>query len=285
MGAHGARAGDRLDVAFDHYSPLSRNMQMARRLLSPLSAARLERLAINSPDKVREQAIDLANERFSVYVPKPAADGRYGLLVFIPPWNEATIPAQWIASLDQHAVIFVTAAHSGNDANVLDRREPLALLATQNIMDRYRVDPSRVFVSGFSGGSRVALRLALAYPDLFRGALLQAGSDPIGTAQIPLPPRDLFAEFRDKSRIVYLTGRQDREHLDQDERSAKSLRSWCVAGIETETVPWAGHDVATSTAFDKALTALMNPPTVADVERAESCRKKIDEQSTQCRQR
>ena len=66
---------------------------MAHRLLSPLSAARLERIAANSPDTVREQAIDLANERFSVYVPKAAADGRYGLLVFIPPSSPQDVPA------------------------------------------------------------------------------------------------------------------------------------------------------------------------------------------------
>ena len=56
------------------------------------------------------------------------------------------------------------------------------VLAAYNVMKRYAVDPQRVFVSGFSGGARVAMRLALAYPDLFRGALMDAGSDPIGDA-------------------------------------------------------------------------------------------------------
>src|SRR5437879_3459051 len=94
------------------------------------------------------------------------------------------------------------AARSGNDASVLARREPLALLAAHNLMQRYPVDPERVYVGGFSGGARVAMRLALGYPDLFRGAILNAGSDPIGGAEIPLPPRDMFMRFQSSKRIV-----------------------------------------------------------------------------------
>jgi poly(3-hydroxybutyrate) depolymerase len=52
----------------------------------------------------------------------------------------------------------------------------LALIAAQNAMAQYSVDPQQVYIGGFSGGSRVALRLALGYPDVFHGALLNAGS-------------------------------------------------------------------------------------------------------------
>jgi hypothetical protein len=62
-------------------------------------------------------------------VPAQAPRQRYSLLVFVPPWDAATVPPQWISTLDGHEMIFVSAANSGNDANVLDRREPLALLA------------------------------------------------------------------------------------------------------------------------------------------------------------
>ena len=277
MYAIGAYAGDRLDITFDRYSPWSRSEQMEQRLLSPLNAARIERIAADAPGTMREQAIDLANERFVVYVPAPSRDGYYALLVFIPPWNEAKIPPQWTAAFDQHAMIFVAAARSGNDANVLDRREPLALLAAQNIIDRYHVNPSRVFVGGFSGGSHVALRLALAYPDLFRGALLEAGSDPIGTTQIPLPRADVFSQFQQKSRIVYLTGREDRDHLEQDAASLRSLREWCVAGIDGESVPRLGHDVADFASFNRALTAMMIPPPDAASEQFDACRRKVAE--------
>jgi hypothetical protein len=49
----------------------------------------------------------------------------------------------WAEILERRGVIFVSAENSGNEANVLDRREPLALLAAPNTMQRYRVDPQQ----------------------------------------------------------------------------------------------------------------------------------------------
>jgi poly(3-hydroxybutyrate) depolymerase len=64
----------------------------------------------------------------------------------------------------------------------LERRIPLALLAAHNVMQRYPVDKERLYIGGMSGGSRVALRIALAFPDVFHALLLHSGSDRIGTA-------------------------------------------------------------------------------------------------------
>ncbi|HEY2276505.1 MAG TPA: PHB depolymerase family esterase [Steroidobacteraceae bacterium] len=172
---------------FDAYSPLSASAEIVRRLLSPLAAAEVQRSLASSSERLSEQSIDLETERFVLYVPAHAPADGYALLAFVPPWDEAQLPHGWAPVLDRYGVIFVSAAHSGNSADVIGRREPLALLAAWNVMQRYRVDPQRVYVGGFSGGSRVALRLGLAYPDLFRGALLNAGSDPLDAGP-PSPP-------------------------------------------------------------------------------------------------
>ena len=42
----------------------------------------------------------------------------------------------------------------------MGRREPLALLAALNILADYPIDPEQVYIGGFSGGSRIARRLA-----------------------------------------------------------------------------------------------------------------------------
>lgn len=258
LAANGGAADTGLlhDVVFDAYTPLSGSEQLQRRLLSPLAAAEVRRARASLQGRVNEQAVDLAKERFALYVPPAMPADGYGLLVFVPPWDEARVPLQWTGPLDKHGIIFVTAAKSGNDANVLDRREPLALLAAFNVMQRYRVDPARVYVGGFSGGSRIALRLALAYPDLFDGALLDAGSDPVGTAQIPLPPADLLHRFQESSRLVYVTGGNDGLHLDMDERSRESMRAWCAFNVATVRMPFIGHELAGADAFGQALDAL-----------------------------
>jgi pimeloyl-ACP methyl ester carboxylesterase len=166
------------------------------------------------------------------------------------------LPRGWAAILDRRGVIFVSAVNSGNEANILDRREPLALLAAHNIMQRFRVDPVRIYIGGFSGGSRVALRLALGYPDVFRGAFLNAGSDPIGDAQVPLPPPELFSRFQEMTRIVYISGENDAVNVDKDAASAQSMLEWCVFDWYAERSPWTGHEVAGPAVLDRALDML-----------------------------
>jgi pimeloyl-ACP methyl ester carboxylesterase len=269
--------GLQTDVVFSDYSPLSSSAELLHRLLSPLSAAQVSDKLAHSAVALRDQQIDLAQERFTVYVPShPPAQG-YGLLVFVPPWENAMLPRGWAAVLDRRGVIFVSAANSGNGANVLDRREPLALLAAHNIMHSFHVDPERIYIGGFSGGSRVALRLALGFPDLFRGAFLDAGSDPIGNAQVPLPPPDLFSRFQEMTRIVYISGQNDAVNADKDAASEQSMLEWCVFDWYAERSPWMGHEVAGPVVFDRALD-MIDKRAEPKLPRLNDCRLRINRQ-------
>jgi len=132
----------------------------------------------------------------------------------------------------------------------------------------------QVYIGGFSGGARVALRLALGYPDLFHGALLNAGSDPIGTADVPLPPADLFKRFQESTRIVYLTGERDEENLAIDMGSRRSLEKWCVLDVVTRTEPRTGHQLADGFSLGRALEALLGGRQVPS-EKLDACRDRL----------
>lgn len=240
---------------FTRADALSSSSQLMRRLVTPLNAQRLSQEATRTGQAIVDQPVDPAREHFALYVPHDAPPDGYALLVFVPPWNDATIPHAWMPVLERHGMILATAAGIGNDTSLLDRRDPVALLAATNVMARYRVNPNRVYVGGFSGGSRVALRLALGYPDLFHGALLEAGSDAIGE-QIAPPPRELMALFQASTRVVYLTGQADVARADRDRLSRHSLRQWCVDDVDTRAVPQAGHELADATSLDRALGSL-----------------------------
>ena len=260
------------DVVFNLPAPLARNGELLRRLVSPLHALDMQREMDRNPEALEASPLAPSQQHFALYVPtSPAPASGYALLVFVPPWNDARVPVEWIQVLDRNRVIFVTAAGSGNDADVLDRRDPLALLAAYNVMQRYHVDPARVYVGGFSGGSRVALRLALAYPDLFRGALLDAGGDPIGTAQVPLPPGNLLHDFQQSSRVVFLTGSDDLVRQTQLAYTQTSLAQWCVFGTDSITLLRAGHVLADADAFARGLGALFKPQ-VPDATKTDACR-------------
>ena len=270
----GARAaGETLrDVTFDAAGESSSNAELMRRLVSPQTAQRFRQSLKSAGKALAAQPLTPSSEHFLVYVPAHTPERGYGLLVFVPPWQDARLPAGWSPVLDRYGIIFVTAARSGNDESVMSRREPLALLAADNIGRQYHIDPDRTYVSGFSGGSRVALRLALGYPDLFRGAILNAASNPIGTAEIPLPPMALFERFQHTSRLVYLTGERDVNHQMEVMSSVSSLHHWCVFNLDDFTQPGVGHDVASAAALSRALGALYQPsnPTTARLARCQS---------------
>jgi hypothetical protein len=268
-----APTGLQKDVVFSDYSPLSASTELLRRLVSPRTAA--QALA-HATGPVAPQSIDLTAERFLLYVPAAAPAEGYSLLVFVPPWQEAVrLPAGWAAVLDHYGMIYVSAARSGNDESTIGRREPLALLAAYNVMQRYPVNAARVYVGGFSGGARIALRLAVAYPDLFRGVLLNAGSDPLGNAGPPLPPAELFRRFQESSRLVYVTGERDTARQLMDDESLHSMRKWCVFDVDGQITPGVGHEVASAGALSQALRALLIH-TAPDAAKLARCRAEID---------
>jgi dienelactone hydrolase len=252
-----AAVGVKTQVAFSEYSPFSTSSEIMRRLLSPLTAAQVQRSLEHSGKRLRGQSVDLAAERFALYVPPLAPAEGYALLSFVPPWDEAQLPPGWASVLDRYGVIFVSAARSGNDTDPIGRREPLALLAAWNVMQRYRVDARRVYVGGFSNGSRIALRLAIAYPDLFRGALLNAGSDPIDAGHANPPPRELLERFQESTRVVYVTGENDTVRpMNLDTASLESMRDWCVFDTASRITHGAAHELLSPAELSWALTAL-----------------------------
>lgn len=273
--AQAAGTGLQHDVVFRSNAPLARNDELLRRLRSPLERLQIELGLAGNPGVLHAWPLDPSKQHFALYVPPaPPPPGGYALMVFVPPWDEARVPLQWLPVLNRNHMIFVSAGQSGNDANVLERREPLALLAEYNVARRYPIDPERVYVGGFSGGSRIALRLALAYPDVFRGALLDAGSDPIGTAQIPLPPTSLLHRFQQSSRIVFLTGDHDNIRQMQLAQASAALRRWCVFSVASVTMLHTPHVLAGVHGFDQALNELSRRRSAPDRSRLAACRRK-----------
>jgi hypothetical protein len=261
-------------VVFAEYSPLSSSEEIARRNFSPLTIAELRKTAEASGKHMREQPLDLGQESFSLYVPASAPPNGYSLLVVISPLDSPLIPPSWHWVLDRRGIIVVSAAKSGNSQPIWDRRMPLALTGAFNVMQRYPIDSRRIFIAGWSGGSRVAMRIALDYPDLFHGALLNAGSDPIATPLSILPAAKLFEQFQNESKMIFVTGDMDSVNLGADIASRQSLNSWCMFGTATQTMFHTGHEAPSAPDLDKALEYLETPSTPNSSKLA-SCRSRI----------
>lgn len=170
-------------------------------------------------------AYRIADESFEVIVPdgEPPAAG-WALMVWVSPWDYgglSGVTGPGLAGLlSDRRMIWVGAHRAGNERARIDRWG-LAVDAAAQMQRLYKIDPTRIYAGGHSGGGRAASALALLYPDVFRGALMMMGVDwyrdlPVADkpgaswpAPFGKPPHDLLRLARERSRLVLFTGDRD----------------------------------------------------------------------------
>jgi len=254
----------------DHYAAMAESDTLTQRVVSPIEWDRITRFQDAGGARLKRHTVDLSKERFDLFVPKLMPAQGYGVLVFVSPSPEWPVPRDWKPVLERAGLIYVSARKSGNDQDVLDRRIPLALHALELVRQRYRTDPEHLYVSGFSGGARVANRIARAFPDLFAGAVLMAGSDPLGIRGSIIPERSVMERYQAHSRIVFATGQNDLPNRAQDEHTLKSFQPFCVQGAKRMPQRRLDHWIPDGRGFRAVVDALLEP--VADDQQLASCR-------------
>lgn len=270
--ASAAAAGELLENrTFDRYSPLAAADEFSRRVFSPTTYDRLLRFEQHIGKKPMEQTVDLAAERYDIWVPEKRPERGYGVLVFVSPMPRWELTRDWKKELDRAGIIYVAARRSGNTENVYERRIPLALHAYENIIARYPVDAERVYVSGFSGGSRTAVRIAAAYADVFHGALLIGGAKVIGEEDFAPPPAELMNLLQRRMRLVYSTGGNDTPNRVLDARGRQEMRRRCVAGVYDISQRRLDHWVPLARTMRKAIERLDQPLSAAELDEQAQC--------------
>lgn len=267
-----ATAGDWLpEQRFDLLHPLAAAPEFSRRVFSPTTHDRLERFQAYIGRRAIEHTVDLAEEHFGLFVPERQPERGYGVMVFVSPLPEWPLSREWRKALDRAGIIWVAARRSGNLQNVYERRIPLALHALANVQARFSVDRERVYIAGFSGGSRTAIRIAAAYADLFTGALLMGGAKVMGEEDFAPPPAGLMSLLQRRMRVVYSTGREDMPNLRLDARSADALRERCVAGVFRINERGVGHAMPDRRTLEQVLARLEAPLAESDLLAQERC--------------
>lgn len=270
--ASAASAGELLEnQVFDRYSPLAAADEFSRRVFSPTTYDRLLRYEQHIGQRPMEQTVHLAVERYDIWVPQNRPERGYGLLVFVSPMPRWELTRDWKKELDRAGIIYVAARRSGNTENVYERRIPLALHAYENIIARYPVDAERVYVSGFSGGSRTAVRIAAAYADIFRGALLIGGAKVIGEEDFAPPPAALMNLLQRRMRLVYSTGGNDTPNRVLDARGRQEMKARCVAGVFDVSQRRLDHWVPLARTMRKAIERLDKPLSAAELAEQAQC--------------
>jgi len=277
-----AGAGQLLtDQKFDRYSPLVASDEFSRRVFSPTTSDRLERFQEHLGKRAVKHTVELRNELYDVWLPSRKPERGYGLMVFVSPVQHWPLTHDWKKALDRSGIIYVAAQRSGNSQNVYERRIPLALHAYESIQARYPIDPERVTISGFSGGSRTAIRIAAAYSDVFTGALLIGGAKVMGEEDFAPPPAELMRLMQRRMRVIYSTGRHDAPNLRLDGYSREALEARCVAGVFKISEANISHEVPNLKTMQRVIARLDQPLEPARLQAQEECAQTLAERVEQ----
>ena len=167
--------------------------------------------------------------------------------------------------LAKKRLLSVGAYNSGNPRNTSDRIR-LALDATYNMQELFHIDPRRVYVSGFSGGGRIASILGVGYADVFRGGIPMCGVDffvsvPTGDgkyfpASYSWPDSKIMAMARNNSRFVLITGENDMNRTNTRSIYEYGFRRYGLTHVRYVEVAKMSHTVPSAAVLEKAIEFL-----------------------------
>jgi len=245
-------------LTFSDRSDQSTNAYIASRMGWPLAAQEAAKVDYKLPE-----------ESFEVYVPADyTGDKPFGLLVFVNPHPSGRPPQNYVPLLDKHHLIYVGPNKVGNNRFVR-LRMGLAIDGVENMRKRYKIDPDRIYVSGISGGGRVASMLGVGFADIFRGGFYIIGCDFYKEEKSTekngyyrrsynVPPAKIFNLARKASKHVFLTGDND-GNRDQTQLYYNGFKRDGFEHITYFQVPGMGHQAPDAAWFEKGLAALDEP--------------------------
>jgi predicted esterase len=209
---------------------------------------------------------DLKDERIALRLPKDFDPrSRVGALVWVHAAGDIEPPQPIFAAADKLGLAVTSVALAGNERASSDRYQ-LMFDALQTLSERVQVDPSRVYVTGISGGGRVSGNLACCFPDVFAGGVPIVGFSvyenvPAGNGRWwqgsfdePLP--EMFKILKTR-RLAPITGSGDfnREPIVA---AAKILKRDHVP-VKLFDVEGLGHQMPTAETFSEALEWVDEP--------------------------
>lgn len=195
-------------------------------------------------------SFDITKEQFQLVIPENyRADEAWGLFIWVSANDAAVVPADWLSALAARKLLFVGALHGGNPRNIFDRVR-MAVDADVGMRREFRIDGRRVYVSGFSGGARVASMLGVAFADLFSGAMPFMAVN--FYTELPLPdgktlgisfiPDDEVLEIaKSKGRFVLVTGEKDFNRGEVHSADENGFRKEGFKNVLCLEVPGVGH--------------------------------------------
>jgi len=146
---------------------------------------------------------DSTTQHYQLYVPaKYTKEKAWPMIVFISPGDDPAGWKNWQKVCEDNGYFFCAAYGAGNNCPA-GRRTRITLDAFDDVRRHYHIDPDQTYLSGFSGGGRMACTIGWALPEYFGGIVPICGTNPISDHSY------LYHRIRDRLSVAFITGEND----------------------------------------------------------------------------
>jgi hypothetical protein len=177
---------------------------------------------------------DSTKQRYQLFVPKNyAKDKSWPLVIFVSAGDGPAGWSAWRKACEDNGVLFCAPFGAGNNCPI-GQRCRIVLDALDDVRTSYNIDPNRTYVSGFSGGARMACSFGFSLPEYFGGIVPIGGTNPL--------PKLTYLKHRimDRLSVAHVTGETD---FNRKEHELFMHPWWQGIGITSKLwiVPKTGH--------------------------------------------
>ncbi|OAI45749.1 hypothetical protein AYO44_12480 [Planctomycetaceae bacterium SCGC AG-212-F19] len=192
---------------------------------------------------------DSGKQQYDLFVPPTYnAKQSYPVVIFI---NAGEGPAgwpHWEPACKQHGIIFASPYGAGNNVD-MPKRIRIVLDVLDDVRRNYNTDPDRTYTSGYSGGGRVAGRIAFSLPEYFGGTVPVCATGEFRN--------ETWLQHRliDRVSVALVTGESDFNRGECE----RYMSAWMTEiGVRTKTwvVPKMGHGIPSGATFGEVFTWL-----------------------------
>jgi len=213
---------------------------------------------------------DSKQQRFQLFVPKDYdAKKAWPLVVFISPGDAPMGWRNWQKICEDSGMLFCSPYGAGNSCPA-GQRIRIVLDMFDQVRRDYRIDPDQTYVTGFSGGGRVACTIGFHLPEFFGAIIPVCGTNPLARLDY------LRHRAQDRISVALLTGATDFNRAENEQFMRPLLkevdirsRLWVVPAmghavpgqnVLTEVKKWIDEDLERRRADAKKRPFLACPP-------------------------
>jgi poly(3-hydroxybutyrate) depolymerase len=179
---------------------------------------------------------DSARQKYQLFVPKNyAKDKPAALVLFISPGEGPQGWKNWQKLCESEGVFFASPYGAGNNTPIAHRTR-IILDVLDDIRRSYKIDPEQTYLTGFSGGGRMACAIGFALPEYFGGIIPVCGTNTIsGTTY-------LRHRAEERLSVAFITGEKDTNRKENEDVMYPWLQE---IGVRSKlwVVPKMGHAI------------------------------------------